>query len=979
MTHYFRFNFLSVRINHGGFSFIFFLLLIIGANRNYAQLLVPAFDSTWFGYNTQVSNQPYFLSSAKLIDLDNDGDSDVVASKYFGGFMGSAKGFVVLKNNGEGLFNSTPAHYNSPETSQFVETADFNNDSFLDVVVSNSGEFWDGNSISVFMNDGDGTFGSPATYTVGIGAAGIVVADFNDDGNIDLAVANYGTFGSQNTIRILLNTGGGAFSPAVSYPAGDSPYRIEAAKINLDDFIDLVVANENGFLNVLLNSGTGNFSNRTEYSVSQTSNGLFPSVWLADIDNDSDQDILYTNLNLFGIELFRNLGNSFSTPETIQSNDFSGGIMDIETADLNADGWLDIVATSTTARTTDGYQVFINNSSGGFLEPYRNPAGQNTVDIMLGDVDSDGWVDILTADSYSMQITVHKNYGQATFPIPHLFDTGSSIAGSLDAADIDGDGDLDVVTSASGRAAIGVTVKVQINLGNGIFGEGVSYSIRGGGVQAKFRNLNGDSFPDLLFATAINSPPYDFHYAINNGDGTFGTVQTKSIGSCGWYDIDAFDIDNDGDEDVLITEWLGCPNVTNSSMRLFICLNDGNASFADPLIEVIGPGVAPIAAGDFNSDGKIDIATGTAGALINISIGNGNGDFNDPVNYSIGSQGGATDIVVADFNGDDILDIASSNFWESTTMSVLIGNGDGTFQPANIIPSAYSPDLLNVSGITVGDVDSDGDADIMVGNNASNCISLYENNNGVFTYRVRIGGYSGVFSPLFADFDGDDRGDLVAVGQLPPSGIPSTLMFIKGVTTGGIPVELTSFTATVTRNSVSLNWQTATELNNSRFEIERKQVGSPQSSVGNQEWNVIAFVPGFGTTTEPKSYSFADENLSAGKYQYRLKQIDFDGTFEYSNAIEVEITTLTEFSLEQNYPNPFNPTTLITFGLQEKSIVSLKVFNLIGEEVALLLNEEKAAGVHTLTFNSESLPSGVYFYKLQAGSFTQTKKMILLR
>ncbi|MBK6912336.1 MAG: T9SS type A sorting domain-containing protein [Ignavibacteriales bacterium] len=256
---------------------------------------------------------------------------------------------------------------------------------------------------------------------------------------------------------------------------------------------------------------------------------------------------------------------------------------------------------------------------------------------------------------------------------------------------------------------------------------------------------------------------------------------------------------------------------------------------------------------------------------------------------------------------------------------------------------------------------------------------FYENNNGVFTYRVRIGGYSGVFSPLFADFDGDDRGDLVAVGQLPPSGIPSTLMFIKGVTTGGIPVELTSFTATVTRNSVSLNWQTATELNNSRFEIERKQVGSPQSSVGNQEWNVIAFVPGFGTTTEPKSYSFADENLSAGKYQYRLKQIDFDGIFEYSKSIDVEITTPTEFSLEQNYPNPFNPTTLITFGLQEKSIVNLKVFNLIGEEVALLLNEEKAAGVHTLTFNSESLPSGVYFYKLQAGSFTQTKKMILLR
>ena len=463
---------------------------------------------------------------------------------------------------------------------------------------------------------------------------------------------------------------------------------------------------------------------------------------------------------------------------------------------------------------------------------------------------------------------------------------------------------------------------------------------------------------------------------INNGNGIFGTVQTRSIGSRGWYDIDAFDVDNDGDEDVLVTEWLGCPNVTNSSMRLFICLNDGNASFADPLIEVIGPGVAPIAAGDFNNDGNIDIATSTAGALINISIGNGNGDFNDPVNYAIGSQGGATDIVVADFDGDDILDIASSNFWESTTMSVLLGNGDGTFMPASILPSAYSPDLLNVSGITVGDADSDGDLDIMVGNNASNCISLYENNGGVFTYKIRIGGYSGVFSPFFADFDEDDRGDLVAVGQLPPSGIPSTLMFIKGLTTGGIPVELTSFTANVERNSASLNWSTATERNNSGFEIERSQMSNVNTQ---RSWQVIGFIPGFGTTTEPKSYSFTDENLSAGKYQYRLKQINFDGTFEYSNAIEVEITTPTEFSLEQNYPNPFNPTTLITYGLQEKSIVNLKIFNLIGEEVVLLLNEEKAAGVHTLTFNAESLSSGVYFYTLQAGSFTQTKKMILLR
>ncbi len=211
-----------------------------------------------------------------------------------------------------------------------------------------------------------------------------------------------------------------------------------------------------------------------------------------------------------------------------------------------------------------------------------------------------------------------------------------------------------------------------------------------------------------------------------------------------------------------------------------------------------------------------------------------------------------------------------------------------------------------------------------------------------------------------------------------------------------VPVELTSFTATAELNSVSLNWQTATETNNSGFEIERKQVGSPQSSVGNQDWNQIAFVPGFGTTTEQKSYSFVDENLSAGTYQYRLKQLDFDGSFEYSNTIEVEITSPTEFALAQNYPNPFNPTTKIKYTIpsvtlrqaQGDILVSLKVFDVLGNEVATLVNETQQPGIYEVEFNvgqAISLSSGVYYYQLRvypvsgAVSFVETKKMILLR
>ena len=208
-----------------------------------------------------------------------------------------------------------------------------------------------------------------------------------------------------------------------------------------------------------------------------------------------------------------------------------------------------------------------------------------------------------------------------------------------------------------------------------------------------------------------------------------------------------------------------------------------------------------------------------------------------------------------------------------------------------------------------------------------------------------------------------------------------------------IPVELMSFTSSIVDNDITLLWSTATEINNSGFEIEKKQVFSPQSTIGNVEWQTIAFVPGFGTTTETKSYSFLDENLSSGKYQYRLKQIDFDGSFEYSNTIEVEITAPLEFSLEQNYPNPFNPKTIIRYTIQaspksspkEKTFVSLMVYDVLGNQVSTLVNEEKQAGVYEVEFNSQQttdnkqLTSGVYFYQLKAGDLVQTRKMIVLK
>ena len=184
-------------------------------------------------------------------------------------------------------------------------------------------------------------------------------------------------------------------------------------------------------------------------------------------------------------------------------------------------------------------------------------------------------------------------------------------------------------------------------------------------------------------------------------------------------------------------------------------------------------------------------------------------------------------------------------------------------------------------------------------------------------------------------------------------------------------MELTSFTAQVHNRQVILNWSTVTELNNNGFEIQRQYADN--------EFVTIGFVKGEGTTTNQKQYSYADRDLVDGKYSYRLKQIDFNGGYEYSNVIEIEVIAVDAFTLEQNYPNPFNPSTTIGYNLKEKTNVKLVLMNAIGEEIDILVNEEQETGPHNINFNASTLPSGIYFYRLQAGSFLETRKMILLK
>lgn len=196
-----------------------------------------------------------------------------------------------------------------------------------------------------------------------------------------------------------------------------------------------------------------------------------------------------------------------------------------------------------------------------------------------------------------------------------------------------------------------------------------------------------------------------------------------------------------------------------------------------------------------------------------------------------------------------------------------------------------------------------------------------------------------------------------------------------------LPVELISFNASAKNNLVLLTWKTATEVNNNGFEIEkrREQKSEIRNQIEGKSWQKIGFVEGSGTSNTPKEYQFVDNGVSAGQYRYRLKQIDRDGRFEYSSVVEANVIAPEQYSLSQNYPNPFNPTTTIRYSLGLPGFVSLKVFDLLGKEIAVLVNEFHTAGDFQATFNAEKIPSGLYFYTLTAGTFSASKKLLLLK
>ncbi|MBS1517772.1 MAG: VCBS repeat-containing protein [Bacteroidetes bacterium] len=516
--------------------------------------------------------------------------------------------------------------------------------------------------------------------------------------------------------------------------------------------------------------------------------------------------------------------------------------------------------------------------------------------------------------------------------------------------DVDNDGDIDLLFND----------KIFKNNGNALFTYYSSLSISGYPIMADF-----DSDGDLDIQVALNNNTYLFQ---NNGVGDF--TQTTSYaglnGSIG-------DFDGNGYFDMAYFS-------QQTGLDILVVKNSQGISSIDTVYHVSTNCFNPqynyydrIIINDMNNDGSLDFiginGTGFGDSIEGYSLcrsfhkftNDGSGKFFSQFFYSQQLNNYSPPILwigdtkTFDYDNDGFNDIISPGL-------NLKNDGSGLFlDQGYFIPFHNSADF---------DFNGDGFIDLITISSFSSTVIVNSNNgNGTFSQSYLSNNYS-FRSSASGDFDND--GDIdIAIKEYYTNEVA---ILLNG--DSPLPVELSSFSSSVNSNSVKLNWSTSSEQNNSGFEIQRTSLKNESPYA----WTKIGFAEGQGNSNSSANYNFEDKNLLSGKYKYRLKQIDFNGNFKYydlSNEVVIGIPTSTEFM--QNHPNPFNPVTNISYRLSENGFVTLKVFDNSGRELKTLVNEFKEAGYYTIEFNGSNLASGIYFYKLTAGDFVQTKKLSLVK
>jgi len=354
-------------------------------------------------------------------------------------------------------------------------------------------------------------------------------------------------------------------------------------------------------------------------------------------------------------------------------------------------------------------------------------------------------------------------------------------------------------------------------------------------------------------------------------------------------------------------------------------------------------------------------------------------------NNSLSTVSNSSSTVSVSGTGSDIGGLVGYNFGSTVSNSYSTGSDSGSNYLGGLV--GYNDGSIINSCYSSGSVTADSNMGGLVGYNVNSAVDSSFWDMQTSGQSTSEGGTGKTTAEMKEQSTFTNAGWSDTTWYM-NSGVNNGYPYLAWQNPGGapLPVELIAFTANIFGDKVELKWNTTTEVNNYGFEVQRAEVnsrksdGGSQSSIVNRQWTKVGFVGGSGNSNTPKEYSFTDDNPGiSGTVEYRLKQIDNDGSIKYSNIVEVSFMKPVKFELYQNYPNPFNPTTTIQYSIPKAEHVTLKVYNELGQEAATLVNKDEQAGVYSAEFNGSNLSSGIYYYRINTGSFSEVKKLMLLK
>ncbi|HJQ31635.1 MAG TPA: FG-GAP-like repeat-containing protein [Pyrinomonadaceae bacterium] len=623
---------------------------------------------------------------------------------------------------------------------------DFNADGKLDLAAAVNFP----GAVAVLLGDGAGGFSAPSKFSVPATTDSVTSADFNGDGKLDVAVSGHTDVQGSGVVYILLGDGAGGFGSPVSFNVGRGPATIAAADFNGDGKQDVAVALQiANNVTVVFGDGQGGFNGSTTLNGGDTPFGLAA----ADLNGDGRADLVSTNVGSNNVSVFLNGAGGFgpTTNYTVAASPRA-----LTAGDLNNDGKPDLAVVSEPSASQPGsVSVLLGDGAGGFGAANSYAAGIGSRSVAVGDFNADGKADLAAANYYSHDISILTGDGAGHFTTGAGYVGGTGPMG-LAVGDFNNDGKTDLAALDQVKQA----VVLLAGRGDGSFNTPPTFVTNAAPMSAVVGDFNGDGKMDAAVAHfSFNPSKVSLH--LGDGKGGLRLAQSFDVGADP-RSLLAADFNRDGKLDLATVNTGG----GNTASTVSVLLGDGAGGFAAARTFPTGSNILSNAmrAGDFNNDGKLDLAVAnnnfSANGTVSILLGDGAGDFGAPTQFGSGGNN-AVDVAPGDFNGDGKLDLLVANGGTSS-VSLLVGDGAGGFAaPANFAVGS-SP-----RSIAVGDFNGDGRADAAVANygtpggSASTVSVLLGNGSGGFVSAASVAAGPEIQQLVAADVSADGKLDLI--------------------------------------------------------------------------------------------------------------------------------------------------------------------------------------------------------------------------